>query len=306
MYERLGTDISHWQGQPNFDKMKEHGISFMFAKAGEWSMSRDKAYFDPEYGRNRAEAKRVGIPFGAYYYFHPAVGASAQAKHFLRIVGESNKPDFPLAIDVETTDNRTPAQIANNLYSFITYIEQRGWEKPIIYTRNGFWVNDVGHPAWGEEHLFWIAQYPRTDIITEPFKYTTKPSGLSDGIDRIIWQFTERMQLPGLPNMDGDWWTSTEEEFERLTSFGVGGIPTPEDPPQFIPFKIRINVQFLRYRTSPIFDPPPTMIVERNEVLNVIGEEKSAGIKWYKVELPERYGTGTAYISAEKGYTKIV
>jgi len=81
MYTRLGTDISHWQGQPDFDKMKEHGISFLFAKAGEYL--KDSLYpefDDDQYARNRAEAKRVGIPFGAYYcYFHPAAGAMGGA-----------------------------------------------------------------------------------------------------------------------------------------------------------------------------------------------------------------------------------
>jgi len=306
MYNILGTDISHWQGQPSFDKMKEHGIQFLYAKAGEYLKGNlYPEWEDDEYARNRAEAKRVGIPFGAYYYFHPAVGASDQARHFLNIVNKYDKPELPLVIDIEVDDNRSPAQVANVLYSFITYLEQRGWQdRIIIYTRNGFWVNQVGHPSWGENYPFWIAQYPRTDIIKEPYKYTTKPSGLSEGVHRLIWQFTERMQLPGLPNMDGNWWTGTEIEWDEFIK--PVGDTTPEYPPQFVPIDVEITANFLRYRTSPIFYSPPTMIVEKGEILKAIDKVYSSGIWWYKVELPEKYGTGTAYISAENGYTRRV
>ena len=311
MYERLGTDISHWQGQPDFGKMKEHGISFLFAKAGEYLQGKQfPEWEDPQYKRNRAEAKRVGIPFGAYYYFHPAVGASDQARQFLRIVGESEKPDFPLVIDLEVTDARSPQVINNNLYSFVTYLEQRGWAKPIIYTRNGFWVNDVGNPAWGREHVFWIAQYPRTDIITKPFSYTTKPAGLTDGIHRVIWQFTERMQLAGLPNLDGDWWTGTEEEFVALSGHGVVSPPSvPEELPTPVESDTYIEIicKYLRLRPRPMFDPAPTLIVEYGQRLLVMEENiQSDGIAWYKVAIPDRYGLGVGYVSANKVYSRII
>jgi len=309
MYTRLGTDISRHQGKPNFDKIKGHNVSFLFAKAGEYM--KDKQYpewDDPEYKRNRAEAKRVGIPFGAYYYFHANVGASDQARHFLRIINESEKPDFPLVVDIEVTDGQTPAQIANNLYSFISYLEKRGWTDIIIYTRNGFWVNSVGNPAWSKNHTFWLAHYPRTDIITEPFKYTAKPEGVSAGIHRIIWQFTERMQLPGLPNMDGNWWLGTDDEFADLSGRGVGEVTVPSEPPveppieppvEVVQKKVRILADKLSFRHKPELYNGDRPFIPRGMIVTVLGKERT-NIDWYKVQTS---GGDVGYISAMKGYT---
>ena len=305
---KLGTDISHWQGNVSFEKMKDYKIEFVIAKAGE--MTDSGPYTDDKYERNRKECKRLGIPFGAYYFFHPKYGASAQGRHFLEIVNSQDEPDFPLVVDVEVTDGKTAEFASSVLYAFILYIEQRGWKKPIIYTRNGFWVNQYGHPNWGEDHLFWIAQYPLTYDITDPFKFTTTPSGLSTGINRIIWQFTEKMTLSGLPKLDGDWWMTTDELFKELTSGAK--VENPEEPeePEEPQDSGYVQVQhcngifgkgWLFFRNRPELYDGATMAIGTGVILKLLSTEKVIGdIEYWYVESDGREG----YVSAGEAYTK--
>lgn len=309
----LGTDISHWQGNIDFQKIIDNGISFVIAKAGETWVSTKQPTTDKLYSRNAAECKRLGIPFGAYYFFHPMFGASLQARHFLKVVGENGGVDMPLVIDVETNDNLPPATCANVLYSMIEYIQRETGIKPIIYTRNGFWVNQFGNPSWSKDYKFWLAQYPLIDPIREPFKFTAKMAGTSPGVNPIIWQFTEKMRLPGLPNLDGNWWLGTPEEFAE---FIVGDIPEVPDipeipdepePPEEEELYIEITANFLRLRHEPSFYSPPTLIVEKGQRLLVLKDGISGdGITWYEVAIPDEYGLATGFVSANERYSKRV
>jgi hypothetical protein len=74
--------------------------------------------------------------------------------------------------------------------------------KPVIYTRNGFWVNQVGNPDWSDEYAFWLAQYPKLTSVS--VKHV------------IMHQFTDRLAIPGCPSMDGNYWLGNEPEFYEL------------------------------------------------------------------------------------------
>jgi lysozyme len=315
MTKILGIDISHWQANIDFEKVKSENISFVIAKAGETWVKTSLATDDSKYARNAAECKKCGIPFGAYYYFHPKFGASDQARHFLKVVNENGGTDFPLVVDVEDNDGLPPATCANVLYSMLVYLERETGRRPIIYTRNGFWVNQYGNPAYSKDYKFWLAQYPLIDPITDPFKFTGKMAGTSPGVNPIIWQFTEKMRLPGLPTLDGNFWLGTPEEFTELTQ--GGSIPTQPDIPEEpeipeIPGEpeevyIQITANFLRLRYEPKFYAPPTLIVERGQRLLVLEEGiQSDGITWYKVGIPDEYGLATGFVSANERYSKRV
>jgi lysozyme len=309
MTKILGIDISHWQANIDFEKVKSENISFVIAKAGETWLSTKQPTDDPRYVRNATECKRLGIPFGAYYFFHPSFGASEQARHFLKVVNENGGTDFPLVVDVEVNDGLPPAKCSEVLYSMLTRLETETGRKPIIYTRNGFWVNQYGNPAYSKDYKFWLAQYPLIDPITDPFKFSGRMAGTSPGVNPIIWQFTEKMRLPGLPTLDGNFWLGTPEEFIELTQGGV--IPTqpeiPEIPGEPEEVYIQITANFLRLRYEPKFYAPPTLIVERGQRLLVLEEGiKSDGITWYKVGVPDEYGPATGFVSANERYSKRV
>ena len=60
-----GIDVSKWQGDFNFNRLKLANISFVILKIGG---ADDGYYQDSKFSRNYAECKRLGIPVGCYYY----------------------------------------------------------------------------------------------------------------------------------------------------------------------------------------------------------------------------------------------
>jgi len=202
----VGVDMSHWQGNIDFSKLAYHNIRFAIFKAGEIPTGSRTEFTDPRYARNILEAPKNGIITGAYYFFHPAIGASQQARHFDAVMDKFGQPDLPPVIDVESTDNLPPAKVAAVLKAMIDGLMARGYRQPIIYSRWGFLVNQVGEPYWLKDHFLWLAQY-NTSL-------TVKPKDMSKV---IIWQYTDRLRLAGIGvNLDGNYWLKSEAELLAL------------------------------------------------------------------------------------------
>jgi len=219
-----GVDFSHWQSKVDFSKLVANDIEFAIFKAGEIPTGSKIEYADDMYARNMREAKEYGIISGAYYFFHPAIGASRQARHFLNLMDAYGWPDLPPVIDVEAKDARDPITISSVLKAMIDammadprYEERYSWQKPIIYSRWGFLVNEVGNPAWLKDHYLWLAQYNTT--------LTYKPKDMSNV---IMWQYTDRLRLPGIGvNLDGNYWLKSREELHMLAGIEPPAVDNP-------------------------------------------------------------------------------
>ncbi len=237
MAKIFGVDFSHWQANVNFEKLVANDVRFAIFKAGEIPTKSKKEFTDPKFARNIGEARKYNIISGAYYYFHPSIGASRQARHFDAVMQRDGVPDLPPVIDVEDTDQRSPVQVADVLKAMIDALMSRGYRQPIIYSRWGFLVNQVGEPFWLKDHCLWLAQYSNELIY--------KPADMSNV---IMWQFTDRLKLPGVGvALDGNYWLKSEAELFALVRKPAAVI---EEPP--------IAAPVLPPVVEPIM-PPPTM-----------------------------------------------
>lgn len=238
----IGVDMSHWQGNIDFSKLAYHNIRFAIFKAGEIPTGSRTEFTDPRYARNIVEAPRNGIITGAYYFFHPAIGASQQARHFDAVMDKFGRPDLPPVIDVESTDNLSPVKVAAVLKAMIDALVARGYRLPVIYSRWGFLVNQVGEPYWLKEHFLWLAQYNTT--------LTVKPRDMSKV---IIWQYTDKLRLAGIGvNLDGNYWLKSEAELLALVKK-----PTIVEPPV-----IEAPVEVVEPAPEPETVPEPEKPVE--------------------------------------------
>ena len=208
----LLVDYSHWQGKVNTQKLKSMGVVGAIVKAGEvWMRTPGRpATRDKMHEWNIEQIKEAGILCGDYYYWHPKAGASKQAEHYFEISG-SNRTDLPPVIDVEEFDGYTykdKVEVGRQLYGMVRAVEDLFGRKPIIYTTNGLWVNQVGNPDWGSEYLFWLARYNISLPYPDP--------KIRENV--VMWQFSDRFKLPGLPTMDGNYWLKQEKELFELAS----------------------------------------------------------------------------------------
>jgi lysozyme len=60
-----GIDVSYWQGDIDWLKVREAGVHFAFIKATEGG-----DHLDPKFLENWEGAKRVGIARGAYHFIY--------------------------------------------------------------------------------------------------------------------------------------------------------------------------------------------------------------------------------------------
>ena len=101
-----GIDISHWNGDIDFNKVKASGIEFVIIKAG----GSDRGFYtDPKFKDNYEKAKAAGLFVGAYYFvgkkFYGDLAGIADGKRFADIL-KGMQFEYPVYLDVETTDPR--------------------------------------------------------------------------------------------------------------------------------------------------------------------------------------------------------
>ena len=232
-----GTDWSHWNGKPDCVKAKELGIEWAYTKAGEINPTTENEYWDTSYERNLQKLKENDIIAGAYYYVHPSVGASVQARHFERIMEVSGKPDF-LVLDLEDSDGLQPQDVASVVKAILERLEKDLGKRPLIYTSNSFWTSKVGAPDWGKDYYFIIAQYPYVDSATkqelpvydmDAFNYKMSPVNAKIADRVVAWQFSSYVKLAGMPRMDGNFWLKERELLHEIAGKTTWPVSTPTE-----------------------------------------------------------------------------
>ena len=91
----LGNDISRYQGNIDFAKMKAAGSRFVYIRIGVGYTK------DQNYEVNKAGAKAAGIPWGSYWLPWATSTTQKLLNTYFAMVGE-DWGDIPPAIDVET------------------------------------------------------------------------------------------------------------------------------------------------------------------------------------------------------------
>ena len=87
-----GIDVSRWQGDIDWTKVREAGIEFAIIKAGG---SDDGFYTDSKFEKNYKGAKEAGISVGAYYIVGSKcvsrIDGVSDANRFINSLSSSHK-----------------------------------------------------------------------------------------------------------------------------------------------------------------------------------------------------------------------
>lgn len=234
MIRARGIDVSHWQGEINWNAVAADGVAFAFIKATE----RDN-FVDSRFSENWAGARAAGVLRGAYHFFRPAVDAQAQAEHFAQTVGTLEDDDLPPVLDLETRDGVSNDRIIKAARAWLRSVESAMSRKPIIYTGPFFWNSHLltggQPPAWSRNHSLWVANYE----VSQPI--------LPTGFDTwTFWQFTDKGRVGGIDgNVDINWFNGTQENL--LEYLGIDALPATRsyrvrDSDTLISIAARFNV----------------------------------------------------------------
>ena len=180
-----GIDVSNWQGDIDWDKVRAAGTQFAFIKATEGG-----DYLDPKFARNWLAAKRVGIPRGAYHMVYWCRAAHEQALWF--ILNVPNDPDaLPPVLDLEwnghsrSCPKRIPTKLAlEKIKIMLEVMESHTGKRPIIYTDVAFHREVLEGQLPG--YNFWLRS-----VAAEPHEiYRNRPW--------LFWQFTTTGYVSGI------------------------------------------------------------------------------------------------------------
>lgn len=201
-YEVMGVDVSHYQGDIDWETLSGEGIDFAFIKASEGS-----TYVDPRYDYNAREAAKTGLKIGAYHFFSFDSPGGTQAENFISCVG-SDDGMLPPTVDLEPYGKyryRLPPkdEIKPELDSLLIALEEHYGKKPIIYTTSRAYKKYL---AGGyEEYDIWI----RSVFISPK---------LPDSREWRFWQYSDRGSLQGYSGeerfIDLNVFNGSREEFE--------------------------------------------------------------------------------------------
>ncbi|WP_033009493.1 glycoside hydrolase family 25 protein, partial [Xanthomonas vasicola] len=122
MYNK-GIDISHKNGEIDFDKVAGADIDYVFMKATEGG-----TFQDPSYGGYREDAMSAGMVVGTYHYFRGSSSTPEEQRDNIVAVLNENGFDASreyFAVDVELAGNEdvTPELMADNLYTLLQLLE---------------------------------------------------------------------------------------------------------------------------------------------------------------------------------------
>ena len=74
---KIGIDVSHWQGNIDFQKVKDAGVEFVYIRIGRGNGIGKEFVLDSKFKQNIEGFNKVGIPVGLYFYTYAASSKDA-------------------------------------------------------------------------------------------------------------------------------------------------------------------------------------------------------------------------------------
>lgn len=164
--EIRGIDVSKWQGDIDWRKVKESGISFAMIRDGYGIKSPKQV--DTHFHKNMKEAKANGINCGVYHYSYAANRdeAVAEADFCLETI-KGYKFEYPVSFDMEEKRfiHLGREKLTEICEAFCDRMRQRGYYVT-IYTYY-YWIKDylIADRLFSKYDL-WLARYNWTPGYT--------------------------------------------------------------------------------------------------------------------------------------------
>ena len=134
----LGIDISEFQGDINWTKVRNDGIKFAFIRCGGRGYTKGTCYEDKKFAQNVKRAQAAGVKVGVYFFSQAITVAEAVEEASLTIgMCKGLNIDLPVVMDWETgsgyrTQPLKGEAFANVLDAFCTLISKNGYT-PAVY-----------------------------------------------------------------------------------------------------------------------------------------------------------------------------
>lgn len=194
---RVGIDVSKWNGEIDWDKVKNAGVEFAIIRAGYRGSSTGSLVEDPLFTANMKGAQASGIPVGVYFFTQAVneVEAVEEASAVLALIREYAL-EYPVFIDTEGAggngradelDTETRTLVCE---AFCRTIENAGYQAGVYGSRN--WYNNrLYTDRLDSRYCIWLAEYRSVPLYQgyyQFWQYTSKGKidGISGNVDMNI------------------------------------------------------------------------------------------------------------------------
>lgn len=182
---KMGIDISHWQGNIDFQKVKEAGVEFVYIRVGRGNGIGGEYVIDKKFEKNIEGFNKVGIPVGVYFYsFANSVqDATEEAKWVLQQI-KNYDVDLEIVFDWENWSSFQEfdlsfKKLTNLASSFGKVVKNKGYQAMLYSSKN--YLENVWYPV---DFPVWLAHYTdNTDYSGEYKVWQLCNNGRVDGID---------------------------------------------------------------------------------------------------------------------------
>jgi lysozyme len=155
-YEIHGIDVSKYQSIIAWEEVKKMKVDFIQMGFAFIKATQNTGSTDPMYARNWKNARKAGVPRGAYHFFIASSDGVAQANHFIDVV-DLEPGDLPPVLDVEQLNGVSSERLRSEIKEWLRIVEDHYGVKPIIYTNVDFYIRHLGSEF--DEYPLWAAHY---------------------------------------------------------------------------------------------------------------------------------------------------
>lgn len=153
----VGIDVSKWQGNIDFEKVKNAGASFVMMRIGVQGKAKGELSIDKYYEQNIKKAKAAGLKVGVYLY-SIATSKEEAIKHADWVIETLNKEtlDLPVVFDWENWSKWNSYKLSFHDINVIadTYMDKikNAGYTGMLYSSKFYletvWQNKKNYPVW--------------------------------------------------------------------------------------------------------------------------------------------------------------
>ncbi|HCT91482.1 MAG TPA: hypothetical protein DF613_08915 [Lachnospiraceae bacterium] len=256
MWVVYGVDVSRYQENIDWKKVKAAGIDYAFIRAGYSTLSSGAHMKDGYFDQNIKNAKEAGIKVGVYYYSQATTAdeARSEANYLLGLIKDYTL-DYPVVFDAEEgsyiSNNKTVSgklkaavekinadeeksktektSAIKKMYNttataFCDVIKGAGYT-PMIYGSISHFRDKMDSVTLSSKYMMWIARY-NTVLNNSTYTYNGNYQ---------CWQYTDAGKVNGIKGtVDCDFLYLSGNEDENWKQGGSGwngsGNDIPADP----------------------------------------------------------------------------
>ncbi len=188
---KIGIDVSKWQGEIDWEEVKNAGVEFVIIRMGYQTDFDGENVIDPYFEKNIQGAKNVGLLVGLY--FHSYAKNVNQAEEQAKWIKENLKDykiDLGIAFDWESwnvfnTVGMSLYTINKAANTFLDTLQEAGYSGMLYSSKN--YLEKIWYPT---KHKTWLAQYNTKATYTGEYS---------------IWQMSDKGKVDGIKgNVDID------------------------------------------------------------------------------------------------------